>query len=59
MGMAKKDFERQEEEQMHSGQFCTRCGSELTKDEIEYNENWGIKDLCSDCRSTWEAIQKE
>ena len=59
MGMAKKDVERQEAEQMQSEQCCIRCGRKLTKDEIEYNENWGTKDLCSDCRSTWEAIQKE
>jgi len=59
MGMAKKDFERQEEERRHSGQFCTRCGSELTKDEVKYNENFRVAHLCTGCHSDWESMQKE
>lgn len=59
MGIVKKDLERQEEEQMHSGQNCEGCGHELTKDYVEYNKVWGEMKLCQECRTKYERLEKE
>lgn len=59
MGIVKKDLERQEEEQMHPGQNCERCGHELTKDDVEYNKVWSKMKLCQKCRTEYERLEKE
>ena len=59
MGQAKRELEKQEKEMRHSGQFCSRCGSELTKDEVKNSENLYSQKLCFDCLAEWDKMQKE
>lgn len=59
MGMAKKDSEKQEYEFLHTGEYCERCGCELTQDDVDYIKKVGGQKLCAACRAEWDKTQKQ
>lgn len=58
MGIAKKDLEKEESENMKTGIFCSRCGNEIPKEYLVFSGNKD-NNLCVDCVEVQEKINKE
>ena len=59
MGSAKQEFEAEQEKRRHTDENCNRCSRELTKDELEFVENFGGEKFCEDCRAIQAKMEKE
>ena len=59
MGMAKEDFEAEQERRRHTGEYCVVCREELTQDDLDYIEKFGGEKLCEVHRKEQENLQKQ
>ncbi|MGF7107812.1 hypothetical protein [Treponema pedis] len=58
MGLAKKDLEKQEINEK-SGIFCSRCGEEIPKSELQAEHQSKRTHLCSRCKVEFERLDKK
>ena len=59
MGMGKKELEKKEENDKHSGIFCSMCGEEIPFNDLENAEQGNGVYLCSTCRYKQEKMEEE
>lgn len=59
MSGLKTDLERKEENDRKSEIFCSRCGEEIPKSELEISKQSENSYLCSYCRNTKEKTENE
>lgn len=59
MGQAKKDMMKNDEENLHSGQFCCLGGEEIPKDDLKNADQGNGCYLCDYHRHKRDEMEKE